>query len=166
LLAEAGYADGLDVTLYTSNLLPPMVPLAEVYQQQAAEAGINVTIEQVAPDQYVTDIWGVEPLFIDNYTFLPADFALHLFYGAESLYNATSFDNAELAQLLAEARAAADPAERTALYQQAQELLYEESVTLIPFHQTELHAFSNDVSGVSLISRFDMIWHEVTKAAE
>jgi peptide/nickel transport system substrate-binding protein len=33
LLAEAGYADGLDVTLYTSNSFAPMVPMAEVYQQ-------------------------------------------------------------------------------------------------------------------------------------
>jgi peptide/nickel transport system substrate-binding protein len=62
LLAEAGYPDGLEVTLYTSNSFPPMVPLAEVYQQQAAAAGIDVTIEQVAPDSYWTEVWGVEPL--------------------------------------------------------------------------------------------------------
>ncbi|MEZ4734817.1 MAG: ABC transporter substrate-binding protein [Caldilineaceae bacterium] len=44
LLAEAGYAEGLDVTLHASDTETSFIPLAEVYQQQAAAAGINVKL--------------------------------------------------------------------------------------------------------------------------
>jgi peptide/nickel transport system substrate-binding protein len=162
LLAEAGYPDGIDVTLYTSNTLPPMVPLAEVYQQQAAEAGINVTIEQVSPDTYWTDVWGVEPMFVAGDIQYPADFLLHLYHHSDSLYNISYFANPAFEQLLADARAALDEDERTALYQQAQQLLLEDGGTLVPFHQTELRAFRDTVAGVEPITRYDLPWHGIT----
>jgi peptide/nickel transport system substrate-binding protein len=162
LLAEAGYPNGIDVTLYTSNSLSPMVPLAEVYQQQAAEAGINVTIEQVPPDTYWTDVWGVEPMFVSGDLQYPADFSLHLFYHSGSPYNASYYANPAFEQLLADARAALDADERTALYQQAQQLLFEDGGTLVPFRQIELRAFRDTVSGVEPISRFELPWHTIT----
>src|SRR5690606_27460063 len=48
LLAEAGYPDGIEFDLYTSDLEPGMVQYAEVYQQQVAAAGIEVNVV-VAP---------------------------------------------------------------------------------------------------------------------
>jgi peptide/nickel transport system substrate-binding protein len=166
LLAEAGYPDGLEFTLYTSNSFPPMVPMAEVYQQQAAEAGIDVTIEQVSPDRYWTEVWGIEPLFVDGFPLLPADFGLHLFYVGDGYENASYFDNAEFEQLLAEARATLDPEERTDLYQQAQQLLFEEGGTLISFHVTEMRAFHDSVSGIEPVTYYDLPWHTITKAEE
>ncbi len=166
LLAEAGYPDGLDVTLYTSNSMQPMVPLAEVYQQQAAEAGINVTIEQVPPDIYWTDVWGIEPLATAGDLQYPADMTLHLFYHSESPYNTTHFNNAAFDQLLADARSTFDPEERNARYQEAQQFLFNEGGRLVPFHQTELRAFSNLVAGIEPVPQYDLPWHLVTKAAE
>jgi peptide/nickel transport system substrate-binding protein len=125
-----------------------------------------VTIEQVPPDSYWTDIWGVEPLFVDGYPQLPADVALHLFLSGDNPENATRFANAEYEQLLASARAAPDAAERRQLYQQAQELLYAESGMLIPFVQVEIRAFNSSVIGIEAISRYDVPWHPVTKPAE
>ena len=39
LLAEAGFADGLDIDLYTSDALPGQLMLTQVFQQMAADAG-------------------------------------------------------------------------------------------------------------------------------
>lgn len=166
LLAEAGYPDGLDVTFYVSNAGPWMIPLAEVYQQQAAEAGINVTLEQVPPDRYWTEIWGVEPLFMGGYSEAPADITLALAYTGDQPENATHFDNAEYEQLLADARAARDADERRELYQQAQQFLFEESGKLVPFHRTELRVSRNAMDGLPPVARFDLNWHTVTKDAE
>lgn len=47
LLAESGYADGLDVELLTLSQ-PPFIDIATAFQESAAAAGVNVTITQGA----------------------------------------------------------------------------------------------------------------------
>lgn len=166
LLAEAGYPNGLDVTLYTSNSLPVMIPLAEVYQQQAARAGINVTIEQVPPDSYWTETWSVEPFFVGVENQYPADFVINLYYRAESPYNVTHWDNARMEQLIDTARATQDLAERKARYAEVQAFAAEESGLLIPFHQDEIRVQKSSVAGFERISRYDLSWHSITKDEE
>ncbi|MBW2619697.1 MAG: ABC transporter substrate-binding protein, partial [Deltaproteobacteria bacterium] len=45
LLAEAGFPDGLDVTMTITNAYPEFPRFAQVAQQQLKEAGINVTLD-------------------------------------------------------------------------------------------------------------------------
>ena len=45
LLAEAGYPDGIDITLHTGDVGPGMIEMAVAYQQSAKAAGINVEFE-------------------------------------------------------------------------------------------------------------------------
>src|SRR4029077_17870860 len=44
LLSEAGYPDGFKVDLYTSDSIAAMVPIAQLYQQMAADAGIKINL--------------------------------------------------------------------------------------------------------------------------
>ncbi|NJP04576.1 MAG: ABC transporter substrate-binding protein [Chloroflexaceae bacterium] len=166
LLAEAGYPDGLDVTLYTSNNLPYMLPLAEVYQQQAAQAGITIELEQVAPDAYWTEIWGVEPFFVTGDVQYPADFILNLYYRAGSPYNVIHWDDAETAALLDTARATLDPVERNERYQEVLQYLASESGYIILFYRDEIQAFARNVHGVQPIIDTDLLWHGITKTEE
>ena len=46
-LEEAGYLDGFQIDLYASNICQDWEALTEIYQQQAAEAGIDVNIQIV-----------------------------------------------------------------------------------------------------------------------
>lgn len=162
LLADAGYPDGLAVTLYTSDSFPAMIPMAEVYQQQAAAAGIDVTIEQVPADSYWTEIWGTVPLFIDIYPVEPADFVLNQNYRADSIYNATYYDNPELEELLDTARATPAQDARARIYREAQQLVADDGGSLVLFHSNELRAFRGTVAGIQLTGRYDMVWHTVT----
>ena len=53
LLKEAGHPDGLSVDLYTSDSISTMVPIAQLYQQMAADAGIKVNIIMSPADSYL-----------------------------------------------------------------------------------------------------------------
>ncbi|NJP04577.1 MAG: ABC transporter substrate-binding protein [Chloroflexaceae bacterium] len=166
LLAEAGYPDGLDVTLFTSNSLAPMIPIAKVYQQQAARAGIRVELEQVDPDAFWIEAWGVEPFFATGDAKFPADFSLNLYYRADSPFNVIHWDDAETAVLLDAARATLDPAERNERYQEVQQYLAHESGYIILFYQDEIRAFARNVHGVQPLNHYDLLWHGVTKTEE
>ena len=61
LLAEAGYRDGVDLTLYTSTSGGTMVQMAVAFKESAAPAGIRVKIQRVPEDAFWSDVWMVRP---------------------------------------------------------------------------------------------------------
>ena len=61
LLAQAGYEDGIDLTLYTSSAGAAMVEMATVFKERAAPAGINIDIQVVPEETYWGEVWLVEP---------------------------------------------------------------------------------------------------------
>ncbi|MBN9643700.1 ABC transporter substrate-binding protein [Corynebacterium mendelii] len=67
LLADAGYPDGIEVTLHTSTAFPEMIPLAAAVKNQVADAGITVTIKEHAADQYWSTVYGTEPFLVGYY---------------------------------------------------------------------------------------------------
>lgn len=87
LLAEAGYADGLNVTIYTASTFPEFIPLAEVYQQQAAAVGITVDIEVVPPDNFWSDVWLTEAFYPIAWRERPADLILNLVWRSTADWN-------------------------------------------------------------------------------
>jgi peptide/nickel transport system substrate-binding protein len=99
LLADAGFPDGVDVTLYTYND-PIMQKVAEVIQTQAAEAGFNLTLE-VSPA-------GGGILQNHEYTLSISSFsgrespvqALEVLYGAAGWMNISEQESPNLAPAL------------------------------------------------------------------
>ncbi|PRQ12369.1 ABC transporter substrate-binding protein [Corynebacterium sp. 13CS0277] len=71
LLADAGYPDGVDVVLHSTQAYPAMMTTATVAAQQLAEAGIRVTIREHPADQYWTTAYTVEPFTVGMYTNTP-----------------------------------------------------------------------------------------------
>ena len=72
LLAEAGHAGGVDIEIKVSTLEPSWPTMAEVYQAQAAEAGIRVKISQVSTDGYWSDVWMKETVSMARWNERPA----------------------------------------------------------------------------------------------
>jgi peptide/nickel transport system substrate-binding protein len=84
LLAEAGHADGLDVTLGISDADSA---IAEVLQAQWAKAGIRATLEVLPPNanNYVTRAY---PFVLDSFSGRQSPLqALEVLYGSEGLMN-------------------------------------------------------------------------------
>lgn len=165
LLAEAGYPDGIDITVYTADVYPSSIPLTEVYQQQAAEAGINVEIKQVPTDGYWTDTWMVEPFSMTGWGERPADQILNEAYRSGGNWNETYWNSEDYDTLLDAAREELDFDARREHYLAAQELLWEEGGAFIPYHLNQLRIVRACVTGIPDVNYLNISWHEVSKDA-
>lgn len=164
LLTEAGYADGLTVTMHTADTFPEFIPLAEVYQQQAAAAGVTVNIEIVPGDSFWSDIWLTEALYPIAWRQRPADLILNLVWRSTADWNESYYQNPAFDALLDEARQELDFEARRSLYQQAQQILFEEGGHLIPYHINLSHVFSTNVSGIEPVSDIELKWETISKS--
>jgi peptide/nickel transport system substrate-binding protein len=132
LLAEAGHGDGLSVDLYTSDSIATMVPVAQVYQQMAAEAGINVNIIMSPADSYWNEVWLKRPFLTSNWGGRPAAEALSIAYVKDAEYPETHWYRDDYDALIAKANATVDPEARRKVFQEAQKLLAEEGGVIVP----------------------------------
>ena len=164
LLAEAGYAAGLELTLYTSDVLPNLVPMAEIFQQQAAAAGINITLEVVPADSFFAETAVNEAFITTGWLGRPTDEILNLVFRSTSPLNEAKFANEAFDQLLDEARQALDPAERTERYQAAQQIIAAEGGHMIAMHINEATIVSKVVANFPARSVEHIEWYAITKS--
>lgn len=165
LLAEAGYPDGLSLEVYTSDVDNYFRPMTELYQRQAAEAGIEVEIHTVPAADYWNTAWMKKPAFTTAWGQRPTDQVLNEIFHSDANWNESAYANPAFDALLAEARATLDADERTALYHQAQRMLTENGATLIPFHLNNNRVMKRDVY-IPPVEHFAIRWHEVDKGGE
>src|SRR3989344_2809071 len=148
LLAEAGYSDGIDVTLWTSSVRPGMNEMALLYQQQAAAAGIRVTVMAVPPDGYWDLIFMKMPMFMSKWTFRSTTGeTISIAHSSETQFNETAYVNPKIDEVLVQARAEQNPEHRLRLYTEIQKLIALEGGTILPFYQPNIMAVSADVNG-------------------
>jgi peptide/nickel transport system substrate-binding protein len=163
LLADAGYQDGLTVELFVSDIDAFLIPMAIVYKEQAAKAGIDVEIKQVPADGYWDDPWMVEPFTGSHWGQRPADQILNEAFRCEASWNETFWCVEEFEQMLDDARKELDLAKRTELYHKVQQVLADEGGEIVFFFKNEIDVMSNRVKGMPL-DKFDydnIPWHRV-----
>ena len=151
LLAEAGYGDGLDMTLVVPNA-PGRPALAEVLAAQWAEVGINVTIEvQEEAVYYGDEGWLEVDLAITPWGSRPVpQLYLDLAYVCGAQWNEAYYCNDELDALIATARSTLDEEVRAQAYRDIQQLLIEDGPVIIPYFFAALGVFSPAVENVEL----------------
>ena len=162
LLSEAGFPDGIDVEINVATLEPTWPILAEAYQSQAAEAGIRVSINQVPSDGFWSEVWMKKDVSATRWNERPADQALHEIYLGGAKWNESYFNDADFDAMLAAARRELDFDTRKRLYIKAQEHLWENAGTLIPYHVTKLVGTSNRVSNLDEVKNDAVRWHKIT----
>lgn len=148
LLAEAGYPDGIDITVQVANN-PVQMQLMQVVQAMASEAGINISLEakefatlladQSAGAYMASQIgWSgrVDP-----------DGNIHQFVTTDGGINDSGYSNPEVDRLLNEARTSNDMETRRASYNAAREILQEELPIIYLYHVTWIWALDDSVEG-------------------
>ncbi|MCB2135697.1 MAG: ABC transporter substrate-binding protein [Rhodobacteraceae bacterium] len=160
LLAEAGYPDGIDVDVYTADLEPGMVQFAEVYQQQVAPAGIRVNLRIAPSDGYWDDVWYYKNC-VTSWGERPADQFLNEAYRSGADWNESHFANADYDATLDAARATLDMDEARDLYVKAQQILFEEGGTFIPYQEDGRRVLSARTSGFPELGEDYIRWHLV-----
>jgi peptide/nickel transport system substrate-binding protein len=165
LLADAGQSD-LTVELITSPAAAGLVEAAQVFAQQAKEAGVNVKVNKVDPgvfygDDYLSWKFAQDFWFTRDYLPQTANSGF-----TSSPYNETHWDHAEWNDLVNKANATVDEAERCELIQQAQQIEYDEGGYIIwgfpnnlDAHSTSVKGLVPDKSGIPLTSYgFRNVW--------
>jgi peptide/nickel transport system substrate-binding protein len=164
LLAEAGFPDGIEFNLYTSDKDPHWSTMAEVYQEQAADAGIKVNIVVAPADGYWTDVYKVETVFQTWWWQRSAGVILNLAWRSDSSWNENNWNSAEFDAKLDAAAGEPDFEKRKALYGELQRQLYEEGSSLIPFHFNITRAYVANVDGFQPIEEASLRWELITKS--
>lgn len=151
LLAEAGYPDGLAMTLYVPNLAD-RVALAQVLAAQWAEAGIRITIEPQEEAVYYADNgWLEVDLAITPWGHRPVpQIYLEYYLKSGAVWNESHWSDAEIDALIARAGAALAEEERAEAYRAIQRIMIERGPIIIPYFFAAFGAFAQGVSGVSV----------------
>jgi peptide/nickel transport system substrate-binding protein len=151
LLEDAGYPDGLEMTLYVPNA-PGRPALAEVLAAQWAEAGINVEIEVQEEAVYYGDNgWLEVDLGITPWGSRPVpQLYLDLAYKTGAQWNEAHFSDEELDQQIDIAGSSLNEDERVAAYHEIQRILIERGPVIIPYFFATLGVFAPAVGNVEL----------------
>lgn len=163
LLAEAGYPDGFDTKIVTTERYQNGIELAEIISQQLAEIGINAEIE-VWEWSALSASWnGItadefdQPIFIMGAgpSMRDADGGLRgLYTTSETGLNDRNYgfySNAEVDSLIEQGMQETDQQKRVEIYKEAMEILYrEDPVAFWLFDMYGLAITSSKVEGVTL----------------
>lgn len=153
LLAEAGYADGLTLTLHTPDT-GDRPDLAVVLQQQLAEAGFDIEIS-VEPESvyYGNNDWLEVDLGITGWSprSTPQSY-LDVMIVCNARWNETRYCNEEVDDLVQIAGTTLDEAVRIEAYREIQAILLDTAPMLIPYFYAEVAAHSDAVSGFDLVT--------------
>jgi peptide/nickel transport system substrate-binding protein len=162
LMAEAGYAAGLDVDLYTSDVEENLITLATVFQNQVAEIGVRARILVVPADGYWNDVWMKESLVVTSWGQRPAPQILNEEFRSGSEWNDTFWLRPDFDELLDAARSSPELDARRAYYQAAQRLLFEEGGLFVPYYKNRFRVFARSVENVDPVLSDHLRWERIT----
>ncbi|HIP24493.1 MAG TPA: ABC transporter substrate-binding protein [Rhodobacteraceae bacterium] len=147
LMAEAGYADGLELTMMApNNRYVNDEKIAQAVAGMLAQIGITVDLKTMPKAQYwpAFDERSADMMMIGWHSDTEDSANFHQFLShcfdedsGNGQYNSGAYCNAEADALMAQANATVDPAERAAMLQQLEGILYNEAA-FIPLHWQNL----------------------------
>lgn len=133
LLAEAGHANGLDVTLVASDKPAVRTQLAVALREMAKEAGININVQTMPHATYLEQVWKKGSFYVGFYNMQSSpDSIFKLLYTSDAAWNETRWNNKDFDALVAQARNIADEGKRIELYTKAQEIMNDSVPSIIP----------------------------------
>lgn len=163
LLAEAGFPDGLELTLHSpTGRYMQDIQIAEAVQSYLADVGIKATIQTLEWASYLADIgrpkeeavvqlglmgWGVSTGDADQGLFNVLHGSQHTPKGS----NRSFYDNAEFNALLERGRVEVDVEARKAIYAEALKVAFEDAAWLFLHTERQLVAVRDNVKGLQVL---------------
>lgn len=150
LLEEAGYPDGLDMTLHVPNS-GNFPDLATTLAAQWEEAGIRVEIQLEDENAYYVEDWLETDLGVTGWGARPfPQFYLDVAYQTGAVWNESHYSNERVDELIDLARTTLDQDERTAAYHEIQQIMLDEGPIIVPYFFAQFMVMASNVEGVEL----------------
>ncbi len=148
LLAEAGYPDGLKITLHTSEVRIGMVASAITLKDHCAPAGIDIEVKVEPSDGYWKRIWRKVPFCGSNWSGRPNMYgSLYPYFHSTGKWNTAKYTNPTVDSCLDEAVGETDDRRAMRLYVAAQSIVSEMGGWLIPYTRDKVSAHRKAVNG-------------------
>lgn len=149
LLAEAGYGDGFDMEIMTAIGFDETLRGAQVVQQQLAEVGINVTIDNIEFGEWLDrQAAGDFDAFMLSWLGLTdVEDYFYLQHRTDNAFNFTGYSNARFDELVDLGRTIDDFDERYAVYEEANQILVDEAPYVYMYVKAEVKAYAPNVKG-------------------
>lgn len=160
LLAEAGYGPDkpLKLDLYTTDNLPGQVAIAQVFKENAADAGVQVNVITGPASEYWDNVWLKQPFVVSAHVARPPGEAIGLSFRSNSNYPETHWFKPEFDALLDKANTTVNDAERLKLYQQLEQIITEQGGDIFEGKYFTVAGLRKNCDGYTphvQISRFD-----------
>ena len=133
LLAEAGYPDGFDLTITVPSNYDQHVETAEVLYEQLRQVGINVTIQPVEWETWVSDVYRGRDYMSTVCGIAASDMTAREMlarYVSDNKKDFINFSDPDYDAAVNAAMASLDDAEQTELYKQAERILNEQAASI------------------------------------
>jgi peptide/nickel transport system substrate-binding protein len=169
LLADAGYADGLDVEIAVGTGWPDIVSYAEILKEDAAAAGFNITVNTMPNSQY-WELWTEVDLGVTPWTHRPlGTMILNLAYTADSEGNPVAWNESrwvddEFSQLLEEANGTLDVEARRQLFCDLEQIQMDRGSIGIPYWMNIWMVYRKNVMDVPPHPNIYMLFNETWKS--
>lgn len=146
LLADAGQS-GLSVELATDGVFPGMMEMAQLFAEDAAEAGVTITVKKLDTATFLNG-WGDWPFFI-GYSGSPYTITAATHFLPDGVENATHFDDPAYTELALKMMGTADADERCADITKLQEIERVGGGSIVAAYPQTVVAFRTGVKGLT-----------------
>jgi len=177
LLAQAGYRNGIDLELYTSDLRPGMVDTAITLKDMCAPVGIRINIKTVPPETYQKHTWDRKPFIVENWIGRPTIHGtLYQFFHSSAFdpekpgfpydkYNTSHYINYTVDELLGLGMTELDFEKRVGYYKMAQAIIMETAGWITPYTANYIRARRKELHGLPMMPRKSNDWSVAWKSA-
>lgn len=165
LLAEAGFENGLDLSIDVGNTTGPWEQqVCEIYKEQLARAGVRLSLN-VMPSSKYWEIWNETPFGLTNWAHRPlGTMVLSLAYRSGVPWNETDYANPEFDKALDEAEAVLNAGERRSKMEKVERILQDDAVMTQPVWMPRFTAASKRVRNFDLhptaYHQYHRVWLE------
>ena len=152
ILAEEGYADGFDMELAVSSDSATAEKISNILKNFFMQIGVRATVSKIDESSYF-DIRraGELPSYYGSWSADfndPDNFFYNLFSRKNAIARSHHYDNAEILDLIDEARVMVDVDERMAAYRKIDNALVHEDAVVLPLYQrNHLYCLNPRVKG-------------------
>ena len=163
LLADAGYADGLELTINVGNTDGPWhQAVAEAMRDQLKDVGIKLNVN-VMPESKYWGVWTSAPFSATSWTHRPlGTMVLSLAYRTGVPWNESGYSNKDFEAALDKAEATLDVAKRKALMEKVEKILQDDTIMVQPLWRPVYTIVAKKVNGYpahpTQYHQFNKVW--------